>query len=566
MSVGRRRRTGTGAEAGTTGPVSIPAAGLFGAAALIAVVNVASRVVGFGRWLVQASEVGPTSLGDAYNSANALPNVLFEVVAGGALASVVVPLLAVPLARSLRRDVDAVASALLGWALVMLVPLGAMVALAARPLVVASMRGASEAEVAVAATLLQMFALQIPLYGVGLVLTGVLQAHRRFFWPALAPLLNSLVVITALLVFGRQVADPSVSPTQIDGGALALLGWGTTAGVAVMSLPLLIPVYRLGVRLWPTLHFPSGAARRARNLALAGIGALVAQQLSVVVTLAIANRYGTDGTWPVVLYTQAVYVLPYAVLAYPLATAALPRLAELAAREDGEGFARLSARTTRAVLAAAAFGAAVLAAVAPAVEAVFQAVVPGGADVTGMATGLTWMAAGLLGFSLILHVSRALYVLHRGRDAVVATALGWLVVAALAVVAVLLLTDGQRDRVGTLQGLGVATSVGMTVAGVGLLLGLVRAAGPGAITGVPRTGVVTVGAGLVGALAGRWLVDALTGEGWPTAVGAAVAGAVVVLAVLVMAATLADRGLLGTLRERPGGAPESRRGQPPAVR
>lgn len=563
MSTGGRRRTGAGA--GTTGPMSVPAAGLFGAAALIAVVNVASRVVGFGRWLVQASEVGPTSLGDAYNSANALPNVLFEVVAGGALASVVVPLLAVPLARAMRRDVNTVASALLGWALTILVPLGVVVALAARPLVVASMRGASEQEVTVAATLLQMFALQIPLYGIGLVLTGVLQAHRRFFWPALAPLLNSLVVIVAMLAFGRQVPDPSVPPTQIHESALAVLGWGTTAGVAVMALPLLIPVHRLGVRLRPTLRFPAGVAARARNLALAGIGALVAQQVSVLVTLAISNRYGTDGTLPVVLYTQAVYVLPYAVLAYPLATASLPRLAELAAKDDGEGFARLSARTTRAVLAAAVFGAAVLAAVAPAVEAVFQAVVPGGADVTGMATGLTWMAAGLLGFSLILHVSRALYVLHRGRDAVVATAFGWLVVAGLAVAAVVLLTEGERDRVGTLQGLGIATTVGMTVAGLGLLVGLVRAAGAGAVAGVARTGVVTVLAGAIGALVGRWSVDALTGDGWLTAIGAALVGAVVVLVAIVGGASLADRSLLGTLRERPRGAPESRRGHGPTV-
>lgn len=534
--------------------------GLAGAAAMIALVNVASRVVGFGRWLAQASEVGPTSLGDAYNSANALPNVLFEVIAGGALASVVVPLLAVPLARSLRRDVDDVASALLGWALAVLVPLGALVALTARPLVWAFMRGASEAEVSVAAQLLQMFALQIPLYGVGLVLTGVLQAHRRFFWPALAPLLNSLVVIAALVVFGARVTDPAVVPTEVAGDALAVLGWGTTAGVAVMSLPLFVPVHRLGVRLRPTLRFPAGVATRARSLALAGIGALVAQQLSVVVTLALANSHGTDGTWPVVLYTQAVYVLPYAILAFPLATAALPRLAEHAANEDEVGFAGLSARTTRAVLAACVLGAAVLAAVAPAVEDVFDEVVPGGADVSGMAAGLTWMAPGLLGFGLILHVSRALYVLHRGRAAVLATALGWLVVAGVAVAAVLALTGGGRDRVGALQGFGVAQSVGMTVAGVGLLVGLVRAAGVAAVAGVARTGAATVTGGVLGAVAARRVVDALTGDEWTTAVGAAAVGAVVVAASLVAASALGDRGLWAVLRSGSDTRSESRGG------
>jgi len=61
--------------------------GLAGAAVLIAVVTAVSRVVGFGRVLVFSKTVGDTCLGDVYNTANLLPNVAFEIVAGGALAS-----------------------------------------------------------------------------------------------------------------------------------------------------------------------------------------------------------------------------------------------------------------------------------------------------------------------------------------------------------------------------------------------------------------------------------------------------------------------------------------------
>ena len=536
--------------------------GLAGAAAMIALVNVASRVVGFVRWLTNASEVGPTSLGDAYNSANTLPNVLFEVVAGGALASVVVPLLAAPIAAAVRKDVDRIASAFLGWTLAVLVPLAVVVAVAARPIVWLVMRGESDAEITVAAWLLAMFALQIPLYGLGLVLTGVLQAHRRFFWPAFAPLLNSLVVISAFLVFGRMVADPAVDPASISAGALAVLGWGTTAGVAVMSLPLLVPVRRLGVRLRPTLRFPEGVAARARSLALAGLGALVAQQASVLVTMALANRYGPDGTWPVYQYTQAVYVLPYAVLAFPLATATLPRLAERAAIKDDAGFARLGAATTRLVLGVSALGAGVLVAIAPAVQTVFEHVTPAGTDVEGMAVGLSWMAPGLLGFALVLHVSRALYALHRGRAAATATAAGWLVAAVGAAVAVLALTDGDRDRVGALLGLGLASTVGMLVAGAALLAALVRSAGRDTVAGVPRTLVVTVGAAALGAAAGRVLTDAFAGAGWVTALVAGVGGAVLCGVVVLGATWLADRTLLSAVREPratgepvPGSAP-----------
>ncbi len=532
--------------------------GLAGAAAMIALVNVASRVVGFGRWLMNAAQVGPTSLGDAYNSANTLPNVLFEVVAGGALASVVVPLLAAPVAAAVRKDVDRIASAFLGWALAVLVPLGVAVALASRPIVWLFMRGATPAEVDVGGQLLATFALQIPLYGVGLVLTGVLQAHRRFFWPAVAPLLNSLVTIAALAVFGRLVSDPTVDPSRMPAGALAVLGWGTTAGVAVMSLPLLWPVRRLGIRLRPTLTFPPGVAGRARSLALAGLGALVAQQASVVVTMALANQYGPDGTWPVYQYTQAVYVLPYAVLAFPLATATLPRLAERAATEDHEGFVRLGAATTRLVLAVSALGAGVLVAVAPAVQTVFDEVTKAGTDVAGMATGLAWMAPGLLGFGLILHLSRALYALHRGRLAAGATAAGWLVAAAGAAVAVLLLTGGEQDRVSALQGLGLASTVGMLVAGAALLRALVRSAGRGAVAGVTRTVAVAAGGAAAGAVAGRLVTDALATGGWARALVAGICGAVVCAAVLGVATWAGDRSLVGILRD-PRGA-----GEPPA--
>ncbi|MCP5990396.1 hypothetical protein NL344_28645, partial [Klebsiella pneumoniae] len=74
-----------------------------------------------------------------------------------------------------------------------------------------------------------------------------------------------------------------------------------------MSLPQLVPVLRSGVRLRPALRFPPGVARRAGHLALAGIGALLAQQVSVVVVLRLANGHGVDGTFNVFQYAQAVY-------------------------------------------------------------------------------------------------------------------------------------------------------------------------------------------------------------------------------------------------------------------
>lgn len=523
---------------------------------MIAAVTIVSRVAGLGRTVVQSREVGATALGDAYNTANLLPNVLFEVAAGGALAGAVVPLLAAPLARSMRADVDRIASALLGWCLVVLVPLAALLVLLAEPLAALLLRDAPDAQVDVAATLLRVFAPQVPLYGVGVVLTGVLQAHRRFLGPALAPLLSSLVVIGVYLAFGRLAPDPTDLAAVTD-GAIALLGWGTTAGVVALSLPLLVPVHRAGVRLRPTLRLPGGVAARARALAAAGLGALLAQQVSVVATLVLANQFGARdagggaGTLSVVLYSQAVYVLPYAVLAVPLATAAFPRLAERASQGDGAGYARLVAMTTRALLVIAVLGTAVLVAAAPAVERFFQ--VFGTGDFSGMATGLSWTAPGLVGFTLVFHLSRALYALERGRAAVVGAASGWLTVAATAAVLVPVLTGGQRDQVGTLVGLGAANSAGMLLAGSLLVAAVARAAGRASMQGAGRTTLVVVAFGALAVVAGRaalGLAGPLEDLGLGGALGAgALAGAVAAAVVLAGVAVL-DRSSWGALVRR----------------
>lgn len=529
-------------------PSGAAAGGLLGAAALIAAVTVVSRVAGFARSVVQSEAVGATDLGGVYNSANILPNVMFEVVAGGALAGAVVPLLAAPLARQMRSDVDRTASALLGWALVVLVPLGALLALVARPVAELLLDDPDGESVRVAADMLVAFAPQVPLYGVGVVLTGVLQAHRRFAWPAAAPLLSSAVVIGVFAAFGAMVADPG-DLASVPASATALLAWGTTAGVAALSLPLLWPVHRCGVRLRPTLRFPAGVAARARALAGAGIGALLAQQASVLVTVVLANRYGGTTAFAVVPLVQAVYVLPYAVLAVPLATASFPRLAGRAADGDRVGFARLTSTTTRGVLVVTGAGVAMLVAAAPAVEQFFW--LYGTGDFSGMAAGLAWTAPGLLGFALVLHASRALYSLDHGRRAMVATASGWLTVVVVAVVVVPLLTRGGPDQQGTLVGLGLANSVGMTVAGAALLVALARAAGRSAVGGVPRTLAVVLGGGAAGALAGRLVGDAVLGVDAAIAealVAGALSGATA-CAVLLAAAVLADRtALLAVLR------------------
>lgn len=529
-------------------------AGLAGAALLIAGMTALSRVVGFGRWLVFSDSVGSTAVGNAYLTANQLPNVLFEVAAGGALAGAVVPLLAGPLARRSHREVDRIASALLTWTVVVLLPVSVLLAVAAGSLVpLLSPPGAAAAQLELGVRLLLVFSPQVVLYGVGVVLSGVLQAHRRFLWPALVPLLSSIVVIVAYRAFAATAQGAQERPAVLPGSAEAWLGWGTTAGVAAMSLPLLLPTLRTGVRLRPAFAFPPGVAARARRLAAAGIGALLAQQAAVLTTVVLANWRGGNQAFPVFLYAQAVYLLPYAVLAVPLATSAFPRLAELAAEGERDGFARTTALSTRAVVAVAAAGAVALVAAAPAVAGLFGLLDVG--EVPGLGEGLSAMAAGLVGFALVAHLSRVLYAVERGRAAAVATAAGWAGVVVASVVAVVALTRSGVDVADTVLGLGVGSSVGMGIAGLSLLAAVRRAAGSTALAGLGRTAIAVGIGALAGAPVGRVVTDALLGS-WGVSVvsvvPAAVLGAVVGMTLVATAVAVGDRSSVAAMLARGG--------------
>src|SRR5450759_793897 len=359
------------------------APGVFAAAGLIAVVTLAARVLGFGRWLVFSQSVGATCAGSVYQAANQLPNVVFEVAAGGALAAVAVPIIAGQLARDAQDEAAQTASAMLSWALAVLAPLSILMAAAARPLstwLVDSQRCSGSTDLM--AAMLVVFAPQIALYGVGIVLAGVLQAHRRFLAAAAAPLLSSVVVMATYLLYAAMAQGRGNDLTRLPVQASTVLAAGTTLGVVALSLPLLIPVHRAGIRLHLTWTFPQGVARRARALAGAGILALVAQQVAVLVVLWVSQHRGGPGTLNVYTYVQAVYLLPYAVLAVPIATAAFPALATVSGRTtvtsgpvqtSVEHAQRTLSSSARAITVATCAGAAVLFAAAPPIGAFFSA-------------------------------------------------------------------------------------------------------------------------------------------------------------------------------------------------
>jgi putative peptidoglycan lipid II flippase len=539
--------------------------GIGRAAVMIGVITVLARLVGFGRQVVFAHTVGTTCLGTAYTTANMVPNIIYDIVLGGALSSVVVPVLAGPAlgaswGRAGEGDDSArrIASALLTWTVILLVPVSALLALAAHPIVTVLLSHASGCPRAVmagvGARMLIVFAPQVLLYGLAVVLYGILQSYRRFGAPALAPLLSSLVVIAAYAAFG------AIGGAYVFGNRLHelpplsedLLSGGTTLGVVALVATAVYPARRLRLGLRPMLRFPPGVGSRVRRLALAGVLTLVAQDASAAAVIVLSNRYGATGALVIYGFAWAVFMVPYAVLAVPIATSAFPALSAGAgsgAQADvGAGFDATSATSTRAVMIASWLGAAALVGARVPVARVFESHFAPGASVLGLA--LAAFAPGLVGYGISANLSRVLYALGRNRVTAVAIGGGWLLVIAADLAIVPFVAPSR-----VVPALGLGMSFGLTVSGIALLILVRRERGAVALHGVSRSFAAGLAGAVAAAVAGSLVAAALSAPGLIVNVGISVLVTVVVIAVFAGVAGSLDstdlRAALARLRARP---------------
>ena len=501
------------------------------AALLVAAITVLARIVGFGRWLVFSKTVGAGCLAEAYTTANQLPNILFEVVAGGALAGVVIPVLAGPVARGDRAAQGRIIGALFSWSFLLLAPFALLAWVFAGTYTDAMLDPGAECggSVATATRMLAIFVPQVFGYAIAVIATAVLQSHKRFAAGALAPLISSLVVIATYLFFA------AAAPTADAAGRSAanLLAWGTTAGVAALALTVLIPMIFLRLPLRPTLKLDPGVGPVLRRLALAGLAVLIAQQLTFVVTTYLANHRGVAGSIAVYTWANAIYLLPYAVLAVPITTAVFPRLA--AAYQEGERFDYYTSTSTRVVMLAGGAGAALLIGTAVPVARIFA--YDDGAvresTATALIDGLVFFAPAAIGFAVLMHVGRVLYARHSGREVAVVTSAAWVLVAVAGVV--------LTAEWAVVPALAAAMSVGMVVGAVVLLGVLRRQAGSGALAGLTRaTLAALIGAALAGAAG--WAVSLPAGNaGLGRSLGFAVLSGLAVVIVYGAVAVVLDR-------------------------
>ncbi len=527
--------------------------GIGRAAVLIGAITMLARVIGFGRQVVFAHTVQASCLGTAYTTANMVPNIIFDIIMGGALTAVVVPVLAGPAslaaggaapASADREQVRQTSAALISWAVLLLAPVSVLVAVVARPLVSLLLGGTPGCPratmVALGARMLVVFAPQILLYGLAVVLYGILQSHRRFVAPALAPVLSSLVVIGAYFWFDAVGHGDQDLLRPVPTQAWVILAAGTTAGVAALVVTPLIPVARLRLRLRPAWRFPAGVGVRVRSLAAAGIATLVAQDASVAVVIVLANARGGPGALVLYSFAWAVFFVPYAVLAVPIATSAFP---ELSTRDDQ--FDATSATSTRAVTVASWLGVAGMVGTCLPLARVFQSHVGQAADARQLAIALVAFAPGLVGYGLTANLSRVLYAYGRSRAAALAVSGGWLLV----IVADLLIVPFV-PRTTVVAWLGAGTTIGLTGSGVALLVLVRRLRGPEALRGCARAGLAGLAGALAGAAAGLAVAMGIPVEGFLPNVALTLLTSAVVLVAFFAVVALVDGGDLRAVLRR----------------
>jgi putative peptidoglycan lipid II flippase len=391
----------------------------------MAVGTTLSRLTGLGRLMAAAFALGvaESRLADTYNIANTLPNIIYELVLGGVLTSVFIPVVVEQLRTKDRDEAMEAVNSLVTTALTVLVVISALavvVAPAVIRLFTLRLSGAeADQQQHLATYFLRIFAPQIVLYGYAAVAAGLLNAHNRFAVPMFAPILNNLVVIGVFLGFAAMVSGtPTVPGVAGDTTQKLLLAGGTTAGVAVMALAHWPSVRRLPLRLRPRFRFGHPAVRKLGRLSTWTFGYVLSNQLAFGVALVLAN--GVQGGPSAYFTAFAFFQLPYGIATVSIMTALVPTLAAQYVDRDDDGFRARTASGLRAVAvlmlpATAAY----LVLSRPLIRVLLEHGVMQAESSRLVATTLDMLALGLFPFSAFLLLLRAFYARQDSRTPLV---------------------------------------------------------------------------------------------------------------------------------------------------
>ncbi len=403
-----------------------PRPGLARATAVMASGTLVSRLLGLASKSLLAVLLGTAAVNlaaNAFDVANKLPNLIYALVAGGALNAVLVP-------QIIRADRDGARGKefldrLFTMATAGLLVLTLLLTLVAGPLVVLYTGGewaAPEFDLAVA------FALwclpQLFFYG-AYTLFGQLLNARGSFGPYMwAPVVNNVVAITGLLVFwGLYGVQATSDPRSWTPAMVALLAGAATLGVASQAAILIWPLRRIGFSWRPRWGLRGVGFRSAGVVAGWTFAGIVASQLVFVLVsqVSAAAVTATKGT-PEAVVTASVaawsfafllYMLPHGLLAVSLVTAVFTRVSGAAHAGDTSGVAASTRSMMRVLLVGMTLPAVGLVLFASEITALLFRQFDSRADVVGDVA--VAMALGLPFFSVLYLVRRVFYAFEDGR-------------------------------------------------------------------------------------------------------------------------------------------------------
>lgn len=334
---------------------------------VMALGSVISRITGFIRTAAIGAAIGAVAVGDDYGLANVLPGMVYELLLGGVLASVVVPLLV----RATKRDADrgeAYAQRLLSLAAIVLAG-ATVIAVLCAPLFTLALTNARTpaADRQLVTTLSYLLLPMIFFYGMAALFAAVLNTRGHFAMPTFAPILNNLVVIAMCGAFILTPAIDKDNAASLSGAQVALLGLGTTLGIIVQTAGLLPALRRVGFRWrwrrdFRELHLPE-LVRVSSWM----FGYVAVSQLAQVVIFRLAKMAADDsaGSAGPAIYLNAflIFMMAHGIIAVSVITALMPRMSAAAAEQrhgDLADLLSLGTRLTAVVLVPAMVGYVVL--------------------------------------------------------------------------------------------------------------------------------------------------------------------------------------------------------------
>jgi murein biosynthesis integral membrane protein MurJ len=326
---------GESAEPGTAGPNRPENVSVVRSSGVMALGTIASRGTGFLRTLVLAYALGVGAVSIAYNNANTLPNTVYDLMLGGILTSIVVPLLV----NAAKRDADggeAYDQRMFTLATTALFVLTVVATLAASLLVELYAHSITGQERHLMVIFAYFFIPQIFFYGISSLAGGVLNARGHFAAPMWTPVINNIVVIAVLLLF-IATGGIGASPASMSAAQVQLLGFGTTLGIVAQTAALIPFLRKVGFRWRPRFDFRRAEVAEIRRMAGPLFGYILTTQVAFLVVQNVANAASTHATYdgfPAYSYAWQLFQMPYAIVGISVITALLPRMSAHASEKN----------------------------------------------------------------------------------------------------------------------------------------------------------------------------------------------------------------------------------------